>query len=320
MRFSFLAILFLVFKAGYSQFAPPANQTGTTAIHKDSSAIVSWASSVVEFQRGPQDISAGAPLADFGDSTNALGVAEGNSTDVVSLGDGGVIVLTFQYPIENGPGPDFAIFENSFSHDYLELAHVEVSTDGINFVRIPSESAIQTDTQTDGFGSTNASEIHNLAGKYIQGYGTPFDLQDIVDSAGVNLDSIHYVRIIDVVGSINSAYGSTDAYGTLINDPYPTAFGSGGFDLDAVAVINENNIFASANQEQVNFTIYPNPTNGQIKLKVEGNKVIQLIDITGKIIAVWEENPGAINLVELGLEKGIYLIRIGETSKRVILR
>ena len=54
----------------------------------------------------------------------------------------------------------------------------------------------------------------------------------------VNVNDIRYVRIIDVIGSINPALGSRDSLGNLINDPYPTAFGSGGFDLNGVGVLN----------------------------------------------------------------------------------
>ena len=45
----------------------------------------------------------------------ALGPAVGSSFDVVSLGRGGSIILTFDPPVENGEGWDFAVFENSFN-------------------------------------------------------------------------------------------------------------------------------------------------------------------------------------------------------------
>jgi hypothetical protein len=44
------------------------------------------------------------------------------------------------------------------------------------------------------------------------------------------------VRIVDVVGSLT--LGSVDSLGNVVNDPYPTAFASGGFDLDAVGVLH----------------------------------------------------------------------------------
>lgn len=302
-----------------AQFAPAANVAGTTAIHKDSSIIINWATEVVDFQRGLEDITNGSgPVASYGDSTAALGYAEGTSTDVVSLGDAGEIVLAFEYPIKDGAGPDFAVFENSFSHDYLEFAHVEVSTDGVNFVRIPSESAIQTSTQTGTYGTTLPDWVHNLAGKYIQGYGTPFDLTDIEDSTGINLDSINYVKIIDVIGTIDGNFGTFDSQGTIINDPYPSAFESGGFDLDAVAVIHENNIFASQQTNVAQFKVYPNPAHERLYV-VGYSGEYQLYDLSGRLCAnglIESDNP--IHLV--GFEIGTYLLKLGDEVTRVLVR
>ena len=81
--------------------------------------------------------------------------------------------------------------------------------------------------------------INNLAGKYRAGYGTPFDLAELADSTGIDIDSIVFVRIVDVVGSIDPEFGSYDAYGHLVNDPFPTTSYSSGFDLSGVAVLYE---------------------------------------------------------------------------------
>src|SRR5262245_43986588 len=63
------------------------------------------------------------------------------STDVVSLGDGGTVTVQFEgNAIVDGPGPDFIVFENAFNaggnpqSPYAELAAVEVSDDGIQWV------------------------------------------------------------------------------------------------------------------------------------------------------------------------------------------
>ena len=317
LLFSFLGFL-LSFNLN-AQYAPAANVSGTTAIHKDSSSIVNWAISVHSFQRGLEDVTNGSgPTASYGDSTAALGYAEGTSTDVVSLGDAGEIVLAFEYPIMNEDGPDFAIFENSFSHDYLEFAHVEVSTDGFNFVRIPSISAIQTATQTGTYGTTLPDWVHNLAGKYIQGFGTPFDLVDVIDSTGVNLDSINYVKIVDVIGTVNPTYGSFDSQGNIINEPYPSAFASGGFDLDAVAVIHENNIFASIQSSAGLITVYPNPFKDEVFVKgYHGD--FKLIDLSGRICASGLVVSGlAIRLSDI--KSGVYLLQLGDVVKRVVVQ
>jgi hypothetical protein len=298
-----------------AQFAPPAGQPGTTAVHKDSAAIVNWANDVVQFNRGASDIANGwGTLASFGTEDEALGYAQGNSVDVVSLGDSGSITLAFPFPIMNGAGNDFAVFENSFSDSYLEFAFVEVSSDGLIFVRFPSTSLTVTSVQTGTYQNSNTELVHNLAGKYEQGYGTPFDLQDLVDSAGINLDSIRFVRIVDVIGTIDPMHASYDAFGNIVNDPYPSDFASGGFDLDAVGVIHENNIYASMDvNNEMNVTVYPNPSSGIFWIKTD----LQLFDISiydalGKLVYHKSDCTDGVYDWSLYLEKGVYYLTVNE--------
>jgi hypothetical protein len=221
-------------------YAPAAGQPGSTAIANGSQLIVDWATGFNGLVRGPMDIAnPGGGLASFGTGSEALGFADANATHVVSLGDGGQITLTFAHPITDGPGFDFAVFENGFADAFLELGFVEVSSNGSDFIRFPAVSLTQTATQLGSFGALDPTSLDNLAGKYRAGFGTPFDLTQVAGlSPLVDVDQINYVRILDVVGSINPLLGQQDSLGNLVNDPYPTAFASGGFDLDGVAVMN----------------------------------------------------------------------------------
>jgi hypothetical protein len=214
----------LVSTGGVAQYAPPAGQEGSDAIHKDSAIIIAWAthSEIIRGFINISDTSAthnGSNYASFGIPENTIGPVAGNSADVVSLGDGGKATLTFEHPIKNGNGPDFCVFENSFSDVYLELAFVEVSSNGTDFIRFPSHSLTQTDEQIGGFGSLDATKLYNFAGKYRQGYGVPFDLEELKDSANLNIEAITHVRIIDVVGSIHPTYATYDSFGNKVNDP-----------------------------------------------------------------------------------------------------
>ncbi len=228
----------------HGPFCGAVGTEGCNAISADSSAIVAWATGIV-LNRGPQNISVdNSPAASFGTDSNAIGQATTNNMRAVSLGDGGTATITFAHPIRNGEGPDFAVFENGFANisagNYsLELAFVEVSSDGERFVRFPSTSLTQTEHQIANAGSIDPTMINNLAGKFQVGYGTPFDLAELADSTGIDIDSIVYVRLVDVVGSIDPQYASYDAFGHIINDPWPTPFASSGFDLTGVAVMYE---------------------------------------------------------------------------------
>ena len=216
---------------------------GCDAIDGHSSSIVAWATGV-SMVRGLDDIAVpDGPHVIYGSESDAVGPIDFTTTTAVSLGDGGSATVTFAHPIRNGEGPDFAVFENSFNDYFLELGFVEVSTDGERFVRFPATSLTQTETQV--VSEVDPTFINNLAGKYRVGYGTPFDLEELRDSTGINIDSIVYVRIVDVVGSIDPQYATYDAYGHIVNDPYPTSdptgnWRSGGFDLTGVAVMYEN--------------------------------------------------------------------------------
>jgi hypothetical protein len=293
-----LAVSSSVASAG--PYAPPAEEPNSTAIYMDDPNFVTWATGIT-VQRGYINIS--KPIlgyVSYGNDSDALGKAEGDIYSVVSLGDGGIATLTFEHPITNGPGYDFAVFENAFNDTFLELAFVEVSSDGNHFFCFNSVSLTPTNTQIDNSGSADTTNINNLAGKYRAGYGTPFDLEELKDvNSLLDVNSITHVRIIDVVGYVQPAdfsgdgivnfidysifaaaylskpndenwnqdcdiaqpadniidmldlawfvdewlsennYASYDSQGHQINDPWPTPFPTGGFDLDAVGVIHQ---------------------------------------------------------------------------------
>lgn len=222
----------------FAQFEPAAGMPGSTAIHKDSSVFVNWAKSCTTV-RGMMDMSTPSlGMVSAGTDGNVIDVADGFTC--VSLGDGGSAICEFPYTIQDEAGADFAVFENSFVDYFLELAFVEVSSDGIHYFRFPSQSLTDTSVQVGTFDSLRTTQIHNLAGKYTANYGTPFDLADIPDTSLLDKHNIRYVKVIDVVGSMQEEYASRDSYGRKINDPWPTPFATGGFDLEAIGVIHQN--------------------------------------------------------------------------------
>jgi hypothetical protein len=213
-----------------SSFAPAAGLTGSTAISKDDSRFVDWATHV-------QAISYGANVtAAWQTPDKALGPATDDTTDVVSLGEGGTIAVGFDATLVDGPGYDFAVFENGFADNYLELAFVEVSSDGTSYVRF--DTASLDDAPVGAYGTLDTRQLEGFAGKYRVGFGTPFDLAWLktrpeVVAGTVDLSHITSVRIVDIIGD-----GRTrDSLGHVVYDPYPTT-GSAGFDLEAVGLLN----------------------------------------------------------------------------------
>ena len=297
-----------------AQFAPPFGHEGNTAMYKDSSAFVAWANKC-NVVRGFQDISnQSLGYTNVGDSSLAIGPAGTNG--VVSLGDGGVAILEFSSPIMDGNGPDFAVFENGFDNLFLELAFVEVSSDGIHFFRFPAISNTDTTIQTDGFGLTDASKLHNLAGKYRAEYGTPFDLSDLTNDALLNKQSITHVKVIDVVGSIQNQYCSRDANNHKINDPWPTGWGNGGFDLDAVGVIHQQTVGIDE-LELTNVSVYPNPATNVLYVNLSSiNYSLEVINLIGEVVLKVENKSNTTSLELSNLKSGVYYLKISSEGKQ----
>jgi Secretion system C-terminal sorting domain len=297
-----------------AQFAPPVGHEGTTAIYKDSSVFIAWANKC-NVVRGFQDISnQSLGYTNVGDSSLAIGLAGTNG--VVSLGDAGVAILEFSSPIMDGNGPDFAVFENGFDNLFLELAFVEVSSDGIHFFRFPAISNTDTTIQTGGFGLTDASKLHNLAGKYRAEYGTPFDLSDIANDALLNKQSITHVKVIDVVGSIQNQYCSRDANNQKVNDPWPTGWGNGGFDLDAVGVIHQQTVGIDE-LELRTISVYPNPATEVLYVNLPStNYSVEVINVMSEVVLKSENKSNTSSLFLHELKQGIYSLLITSNDKQ----
>ena len=292
-------------------YAPPVGQNGSTALYKDSTVFVGWASNCT-VTKGWQDIS-NTSLGLTSVGTNFDATDKSGINGVVSLGDGGSATLTFDGTIYNGTGADFAVFENGFG-TFLELAFVEVSSDGINFFRFDAISLTDTIVQTGGFGSTDATDLYNLAGKYRAQYGTPFDLNELIGTPGLNVNKVSHIRIVDVVGSITSTYATYDSQNRAINDPWPTPFASSGFDLDAVGVINFTPTAVEEQNKTISLSVYPNPAFNTVyfNFKEQANYSYRLSNISGKEIS----NGQLKNLLDISnLKAGIYFISIFSEDK-----
>jgi hypothetical protein len=144
------------------------------------------------------------------------------STDVVSLGTGGSIVLAFDArPIVDGPGDDLIVFENAFRFGagrvYAELGAVSVSDDGVRWFAFPCDAetgagcAGKTPVRANVETNTLACTIPREAG------GDAFDL------ASLGISRARFVRVDDAA-TFPASSGQGD--------------GKAGFDLDAIVAIH----------------------------------------------------------------------------------
>lgn len=233
--------------SGFDEFSDPIYQNPSNYVNP---VFFDWASSVTHYYRSDGGSS-------FSNSSLALGEVTGDHFDTVSLGDltatqitagvlPGSITLQLSKPIQNFSGADFVVYENGVISQsnqggagiggiFAELAYVEVSADGVNFLRFPSTSL--TTSAVGGYGTINPTNVNNLAGKHANSYekswGTPFDL------AQLELSQITHIRIVDIPG--NGAF--KDQAGRSIFDSWRT-IGSGGFDLEALGSISTRMTYA----------------------------------------------------------------------------
>ena len=312
MRFIAIAIIFTTLTCS-AQFDGAGGELGSKSIDKDNSSITAWATSAV-IQRGKLQINqSNNSLATVGDSSSAIGPFDGN---VLSLGDSGVVTLGFDEPIINSEGYDFAVFENGFRVGfsyYLELAHVEVSDNGTDFVRFPSESLSDTSYQTDNFGYTEPEKLKNLAGKHQAPYGTLFDLEEI------GLDQINYIRIVDVIGSVNDSFGTRDSKGRIINDPWPTPFASSGFDLDAVAVVN-GSLLNTQEIELAGVKVYPSLARVNEPIHISGQEDMSIEVFNQRGQTILKTNETEIKLDASGLYIFQVTLRDRVFTQKVVIR
>ena len=158
----------------------------------------------------------------FGPPRGAGGQSGG--LDVVSLGTGGTIVLSFDpIRIVDQPGPDFTVFENAFfaggnpNRPFQEPAEVSISADGVAWLTFPC--------LVDG-GVTHCAgltPVYSTPGSGISPTDPAVSGGDSFDLADLGATAIRYVRIHDVGTAACSGTGGP---------------GSAGFDLDAIAVIH----------------------------------------------------------------------------------
>ena len=182
-----------------------------------------YASEVVSFTPGSgagygadrfPDVVLGAP----GGSGLSVG-----STDVLSLGQGGEIVVSWSGQcIVDGPGIDFVVFENAFwpagdpARVFAELAEVAVSQDGKTWHTFPCDTAQRNPFDRGCAGWRPTADFDTVSMRPLDpnaSGGDGFDLADL------GLSTMRFVRIRD-------------------RSTIEPAGISSGFDLDAVGAVS----------------------------------------------------------------------------------
>jgi hypothetical protein len=209
-----------------------------------------YAGSVISFSQGiaadpcynnPYVVLGSPPIADSYGYSVSITYSPWETTDVVSLGNGGSITIAFDHPVLNNPvdveyGIDLLVFGNSFfANDwendgriigtYFEPAKIEVSQDSITYYEI-------ADTFADALYPYTASSrnfVHATPSGIEYMNRQPADVEadflggcggaqvDISNAIGASLDWIMYVRVTDIAG--DSTIADVVGFADVVPEP-----------------------------------------------------------------------------------------------------
>jgi len=207
---------------GGAAIAPDAGQDASVdVVVSDAGAFVTG---VVSFEAGPCSGYGAAEMPQVVEGPPVGGGTSQGPTDVVSLGVGGSIVLSFApNAIVDGPGVDFVVFENAFdvagnpNDVYAEPGEVSVSDDGVTWSTYPCAATAGNPPYGQCAGWHPVTSPPAAPTDWPACGGDGFDLADL------GVSHARYVRIVDHSGE------TCDAQQPIKN---------AGFDLDAVVILH----------------------------------------------------------------------------------
>ncbi len=262
--------------------------------------LVAFTASSNDYATGVAEVVPGPFPASTPDS--ALGAPTGQglwmgSGETYTLGVGGSITLSFTSPIQDGPGTDLIVCENPFyvvqtTVAFIEALYVEVSTDGVQFVRFPNHYSgpagpFPPTTGIPPHWFTGFAGVLPVSGNPVNGInpldvvaggGDAFDLRDLagapaVLSGQVDLFDIRFVRLTDV-----RAGPDVDDAGNHVWDCGLDDFASA--EVDAVVAVNNND----------------NATGGRPRVE---------LSMVGGFLAIGIEDTDGLSDVKAGLKASV---------------
>ncbi len=206
--------------------------------------------------------------------------------ELLTLGKDGWVVLQFvDNTIVDGDGPDFTVFENvmqSGSSYFRETAFVDVSQDGVNWVRFPWDPVT----------------FDGLAGVWPTTGGDPTDPSvsggDQFDLADVGMPWVSFVKLTDCGDSVEDG---------------------GLFDLDAVVAVNsvETGI-GGTGPDAPRLICFSPATTGRIELFAGTAGNVMVFDLDGRLEFTCPVSPGMNSIAprDGAMTPGVRFLVFGE--------
>jgi len=190
-------------------------------------------------------------------------------------------------------GGDSIEFANTIAVDNSGNAYITGNTKSPNYD--VTTGAIQTtkDSLTDAFVTKlNASGTALLYSTYLGGNGYDEGYGIFVDAGG----SIYVT-------------GQTDSPNYDVTTGVFQTTNGGGFDVFVTKIDASSTSILPHDLPTLNWSLYPNPNNGTFVIEAQKAGIFELIDITGKILRMYNVQNGQQYPVQENLPAGMYFIR-----------
>lgn len=110
-------------------------------------------------------------------------------------------------------------------------------------------------------------------------------------------------------GSLTINFCVNDVTGSLPYDPA----------LNTISCLNGTARLVEADLSALDIQIYPNPVMNELNLSgIEGQAIVQIIDLSGKMIKTFQYDHTAIDVTDL--EQGLYLVKVVQENKSQTIR
>ena len=147
--------------------------------------------------------------------------------------------------------------------------------------------------------------------------GSPYDgLDAMVSGAGTYADGDTVTLEGEVQGcSIGFVYWVTAEGDTLYDNPYTFVIHS---DMSFTAVFMQYGGIGDV--EGNDWTLYPNPTQGDVTVSVSQPSTLTVLDVAGRVVIAPTPVTSTLLLPTSDLPAGIYFVRMGESVKKLIVK
>ncbi len=180
-----------------------------------------------------------------------------------------------------------------------------------------SDPVVGYDGNSQYFGGNLGLSVDNILNYWKNANGCTDDpvIDTLPDTHNDGLRFVQYVypgnkelRFLKVIGGTHSWYRNANQHDIDYME-YIHDFFTGKLSYDKI----NNTTTGSLN-------VYPNPTNGQIKIELDSPSTIEVIDIQGNTIIQKQSGAGIVMLDLQGAGNGIYFIKSSGLTEKIILK